>query len=261
VNRSPIEWTTTTWNPVTGCDKVSPGCDHCYAENFAERFRGVRGHVYEKGFDLQLRPERLAQPLSWRRPSFVFVNSMSDLFHADVPESYIHDVVNVMREASIHTFQVLSKRAERLERLSRRIKWPTNVWLGVSVESPVYYSRVRHLQRVDAAVRFLSCEPLLDDLPDIPLDGIGWVIAGGESGARARPMQPEWARSVRDQCRLAGVPFFFKQWGAWGVRSTEHERDELVRVGKKAAGRMLDGRTWDEMPGHHPVGASNGSSG
>jgi protein gp37 len=250
MNQSPIEWTTMTWNPVTGCTKVSPGCDHCYAETFAERFRGVPGHVYERGFDLQLRPARLEQPLAWRRPATVFVNSMSDLFQAEVPESYIARVVEVMRQASWHTFQILTKRAERLERISRRLRWPENVWLGVSVESPLYYSRIRQLSRVDVTVRFLSCEPLLATLPGLPLEGIAWVIAGGESGPGARPMQPAWVRGIRDQCRAAGVPFFFKQWGAWAPEEPEASGEDvsLRRVGKKQAGRVLDGRTWDEMP-------------
>ena len=216
MNTSHIEWTTATWNPVTGCTKVSPGCDHCYAETFAERFRGVPGHVYERGFDFQLRPERLQQPLSWQKPSLIFVNSMSDLFHADVPESYVAQVAEVMRQASWHTFQILTKRGERLERLSRRIAWPPNVWLGVSVESPLYYSRIRHLQRVDATVRFLSCEPLLSPLPELPLSGVGWVIAGGESGPGARPMDPEWVRDIRDQCERMEVPFFLSN-GAPGA--------------------------------------------
>ena len=233
MTRSSIEWTTETWNPVTGCTKVSPGCDHCYAETFAERWRGVPRHPYTRGFDLTLRPERLEQPLRWSRPRTVFVNSMSDLFHADVPEAYIAAVFDVMARASWHQFQVLTKRGERLERLSKRIAVPSNVWLGVSVETSLYYSRIRHLGRVPAPVRFLSCEPLLAPLPDLPLEGIDWVIVGGESGPGARPMDPDWARGVRDQCQHAGVAFFFKQWG--GVR-------------KKLAGRLLDGVTWDEMP-------------
>jgi protein gp37 len=233
MNTSPIEWTTATWNPVTGCTKVSPGCDHCYAEAFAERFRGVPNHPYESGFDLRLRPERLAQPLTWRRPSRVFVNSMSDLFHTDVPDDYIAQVFATMAQADWHEFQILTKRADRLERLCRRLEVSANVWLGVSVETPMYYSRIRHLQRIEAPVRFLSCEPLLDNLPELPLDGIHWVIVGGESGPRARAMSPEWARNIRAQCDRADVPFFFKQWG--GVR-------------KKQTGRLLDGRTWDDMP-------------
>jgi protein gp37 len=233
MNSTTIEWTSATWNPVTGCTKVSPGCDHCYAETFAERWRGVADHPYEGGFDLQLRPERLEQPLHWRRPLRVFVNSMGDLFHADVPETYISAVFDVMAAASWHQFQVLTKRAERLERVAGRLSLPPNVWLGVSVESPTYYSRIRHLQRVDSAVRFLSCEPLLAPLPDLPLDGIGWVIVGGESGYHCRPMHPEWPAQIRDQCLEAAVPFFFKQWGG---------------VHKKAAGRVLEGQTWDQMP-------------
>ena len=234
---------------MTGCTKVSPGCDHCYAETFAERFRGVPGHVYERGFDLQLRPQRLEQPLRWTKPSLIFVNSMSDLFHTEVPEDYVLQVAEVMREASWHTFQVLTKRGDRLERLSRRIAWPSNVWLGVSIESPLYYGRIHHLQRVEVGVRFLSCEPLLAPLPELPLDGIGWVIAGGESGPGARSMDPAWVRDVRDQCERMEVPFFFKQWGAWGpVDAAEGNEPLLRRLGKKAAGRLLDGRTWDEMP-------------
>lgn len=233
MNSSAIEWTTATWNPVTGCTKVSPGCDHCYAETLAERFRGVPGHPYEAGFDLTLRPERLEQPLSWTKASYIFVNSMSDLFHADVPESYIEAVFEVMRAAHWHTFQILTKRAERLERLCRRLTVPRNVWLGVSVETPQFYARIRHLQRVAAPVRFLSCEPLLSPLPALPLSGIGWVIVGGESGYGARPMEPAWAQEIRDACLASEVPFFFKQWGG---------------VHKKAAGRVLDGMTWDQLP-------------
>ena len=225
--------TTATWNPVTGCTKVSPGCDHCYAETFAERWRGIPGHPYEPGFDLTLRPARLQQPLAWRKPSRIFVNSMSDLFHADIPKSYIRSVFDVMREASWHEFQILTKRAERLERLARRIQMPDNVWVGVSVESPNYYARIRHLQRVDAAVRFLSCEPLLSELPGLPLDGIDWVIVGGESGPFSRPMMKSWVIDIRHQCRRAKVAFFFKQWGG---------------ANKKRAGRLLEGRTWDAMP-------------
>jgi len=233
MNRSTIEWTTATWNPVTGCTKVSPGCDHCYAETFAERWRGTRNHPYEHGFDLQLRPERLSQPLSWKRPARIFVNSMGDLFHADVPEEYIREVFKVMIAADHHIFQVLTKRAERMERLMRRIPTAPNIWLGVSLESPQYYSRIRHLSRIDSAVRFLSCEPLLAELRELPLGGIDWVIVGGESGPGARPIEERWATEIRDQCLNAGVAFFFKQWG--GVR-------------KHSTGRLLGGRTWDEMP-------------
>lgn len=207
-----------TWNPVTGCTKVSPGCDHCYAETFAERWRGTPGHPYEMGFDLALRPERLAQPLRWRRPATVFVNSMSDLFHASIPEAYIVRTFEVMAAATQHRFQVLTKRAERLERVGRRLAerglLVPNVWLGVSVEAPQYYSRIRHLQRVPAAVRFLSCEPLLARLADVPLEGIDWVIVGGESGPGARSVDLEWVREVLAQCERAGVAPFVKQLGS-----------------------------------------------
>jgi len=230
---SSIEWTDSTWNPVTGCTKVSPGCDHCYAETFAERFRGVPGHPFERGFDLTLRAERIVQPLEWKKPQRVFVNSMSDLFHRDVPDEYIIAVFNVMKLAAEHQFQVLTKRAERLERLSSRLTFGPNVWIGVSVESPSYYWRIKHLERVPAAVRFLSCEPLLDGLPRLPLHGIHWVIVGGESGHGARPMHEEWVRDIREQCETNDVAFFFKQWGGRQ---------------KKKAGRLLGGRTYDEMP-------------
>ena len=213
-----IEWTQLTWNPVTGCDKVSPGCDHCYAQAFAERWRGVAGHPYEQGFDVTLRPERLAQPFAWKRPSYVFVNSMSDLFHVAVPETFIHEVFQTMAATPQHTFQVLTKRAERLERVGRRLKAAgllrENIWLGVSVETPEYYSRIRHLQRVETPVRFLSCEPLLAPLPDLPLEGISWVIVGGESGPGARPLDVQWIRDILGQCRQAAVAPFVKQMGS-----------------------------------------------
>jgi protein gp37 len=231
--RSSIEWTTYTWNPVTGCTQVSPGCDHCYAMTFAERWRDVPSHPYEMGFDLALRPERLEQPLHWKRPSTVFVNSMGDLFHVGVSDEYITQVFDIMRRASWHQFQVLTKRAERLERALRRVDLPSNVWLGVSIESAKYYGRIKHLRKVPAAIRFLSCEPLLGPLPNLPLEGIDWVIVGGESGPGARPMLKAWVRDIRAQCRRAKVPFFFKQWGG---------------VNKKANGRVLDGRIYDEMP-------------
>ena len=236
---SPIEWTEATWNPVTGCTKVSPGCAHCYAETFAERFRGVPGHPYEKGFDLQLRPERLEQPLSWRKPRVIFVNSMSDLFHEGIPEEYIRSVFDVMERASWHTFQILTKRSERLAELAGRLTWPDNVWMGVSVENQRWTSRIDHLRTTPAAIHFLSCEPLLGPL-ELDLTKIDWVIVGGESGHRARRMQPEWARSIRAQCEEQRVAFFFKQWGA--------HNEEGLRVGKGKAGRVLDGGTWDGMP-------------
>lgn len=237
--RSTIEWTQATWNPVTGCTKVSPGCAHCYAETFAERFRGVPGHPYEQGFDLRLWRERLELPLRWSRPRMIFVNSMSDLFHERVPDAFIRDVFEVMSRASWHTFQVLTKRAERLAAMADRLPWPGNVWMGVSVENQRFVSRVDLLRDTGARVKFLSCEPLLGPLR-LDLRSIDWVIVGGESGPRARPMRPEWARNIREQCLRAGVPFFFKQWGAYN--------EQGVRVGKGRAGRLLDGRIWDARP-------------
>ncbi|MDE2968134.1 MAG: phage Gp37/Gp68 family protein [Chloroflexota bacterium] len=239
MQRSAIEWTEATWNPVTGCTQISPGCAHCYALTFAERFRGVPGHPYENGFDLQLRRERLEQPLRWKKPRSIFVNSMSDLFHPDVPGAYIQQVFEVMEEASHHRFQVLTKRSERLGELAPSLPWPSNVWMGVSVENQRFASRVDDLREIPAKVRFLSCEPLLGAL-DLDLHGIHWVIAGGESGPRARAMDPNWVRSVRDQCAGAGVPFFFKQWGAYDNMGR--------RVGKKQAGRCLDGNYFNAIP-------------
>jgi|ERR1700693_100115 len=235
--KSAIEWTDATWNPVTGCTKVSPGCKHCYAEVFAERWRGIPGHPYEQGFDLRLWPDRLGLPQTWKAPRMIFVNSMSDLFHERVPDEFIRRVFEVMAEASRHTFQILTKRAERLATWHARHRefwFVPNIWLGVSVEDRRYgVSRLPHLRTVRSSVRFLSVEPLLEDVGRLSLKGIDWVIVGGESGWGARPMREEWAVSIRDQCVEAGVPFFFKQWG--GVRKSE-------------TGRRLDGRTWDEMP-------------
>ena len=239
-DNSKIEWTEATWNPVTGCTQISPGCAHCYAMRFANRFRGVPGHPYEQGFDLQLRPERLRQPLEWSKPRRIFVNSMSDLFHEKVPEEYIRQVFDVMEEAGQHTFQVLTKRAERVRDLAPALPWPSNVWLGVSVENKYWTCRIDALRDVPAAVRFLSCEPLLGPLNNLDLTGVHWVIAGGESGPGARRPKPEWFRSIRDQCAAAEVDFFFKQWGAFDADGR--------RVGKKKAGRELDGRVWDGMP-------------
>jgi len=230
---STIEWTDATWNPVRGCTKVSPGCKHCYAQTFAERFRGVADHPFEHGFDLRLVPHALELPLKWRASRRVFVNSMSDLFHENIPDDYVAQVFDVMRRASQHHFQVLTKRASRLLELSSRLRIPKNVWLGVSVENARYAGRVEQLRQVPAAVRFLSVEPLLGPIPVLDLSGIHWVIVGGESGPRARAMAPAWVSAIRDQCLAARVPFFFKQWG--GVR-------------KHLTGRSLDGRTWDEMP-------------
>ncbi len=229
---STIEWTQASWNPVTGCEQVSPGCAHCYAQRFAERFRGVAGHPYEQGFDVRLWPERLDLPLRWKKPRTIFVNSMSDLFQDAVPLELIKDVFEVMRQAEWHTFQVLTKRAERLREVSDSLVWPANVWMGVSIENQRWACRADALRDVPAAVRFLSCEPLLRPLR-LNLDGIQWVIVGGESGPGARPMKPDWVRSLQAQCQAAGVSFFFKQWG--GAR-------------KKKTGRLLDGRYWNEMP-------------
>ena len=235
-----IEWTEATWNPVTGCTQISPGCANCYAMRFANRFKGVPGHPYELGFELQLREERLLQPLEWKRPRRIFVNSMSDLFHEGVPDTYIRQVFEVMAEAEHHTFQVLTKRPERAKQLAPSLPWPENIWFGVSVENSYWTRRIDALREVPAAIRFLSCEPLLGPLHALNLSGIHWVISGGESGAGARRPKPEWFRSIRDQCATAEVPFFFKQWGAFNSQG--------VRVGKKKAGRELDGQVWDGFP-------------
>ncbi len=237
--RSEIEWTDATWNPVRGCTKITPGCAHCYAETFAERFRGVPGHPYEQGFDLRLVPEKFAEPLRWKTPKMIFVNSMSDLFHKDVPDDYVLNVARVMQTANWHTYQVLTKRSERLRDMLQTTLVAAaaepHIWWGVSVENRRHgLPRIDHLRAAPARVRFLSIEPLLEDLGEINLEGIHWVIVGGESGAGARPMQKEWVVSLRDQCERAKVPFFFKQWG--GVR-------------KSAAGRELDGKTHDGLPG------------
>ena len=235
---SKIEWTDATWNPVRGCTKISPGCTHCYAETFAERFRGVPGHPYEQGFDLRLVPEKLLEPLRWPAPKMVFVNSMSDLFHEDVPPYYIEAVAEVMKQSPWHLYQVLTKRSSRMRQLLagelREAALCPHIWWGTSVENRKYgLPRIENLRDSLAAIRFLSIEPLLEDLGEIDLTGIDWVIVGGESGAGARPMNRAWVNSLVDQCRLANVPFFFKQWG--GVR-------------KKEAGRELNGRTYDEFP-------------
>jgi protein gp37 len=235
---SHIEWTDATWNPVRGCTKISPGCKHCYAETFAERFRGVKGHPYEQGFDLRLVPEKLTEPFVWRSPKLVFVNSMSDLFQDGVSDEYTEAVSQVMATANWHTYQVLTKRSERLrDLLSGKLQFAAerdNIWWGVSVEDRKYgLPRIEHLRQAPAKVRFLSIEPLLEDIGAINLSGISWVIVGGESGPGARPMKREWVVSIRRQCRIYRVPFFFKQWG--GVRKVKH-------------GRKLDGRTYDEYP-------------
>lgn len=237
-NVSKIEWTDATWNPVRGCTKISPGCKHCYAEVFAERFRGVKGHPYEQGFGLRLVPDKLGDPLRWRTPKLVFVNSMSDLFHDGVPDEYIEVVAQVMVKGNWHTYQVLTKRSARMARLlSTRLQFAAaapHIWWGVSVEDRRYgLPRIPDLQSAPAAVRFLSIEPLLEDLGALDLTGIDWVIVGGESGHGARPIQRAWVMSIRDQCAKSRVPFFFKQWGG---------------VQKKRAGRVLDGKTYDALP-------------
>lgn len=236
-DRSAIEWTDATWNPVTGCTKISRGCDNCYAERLAERFRGVADHPFGTGFDLTLRPERLDQPKRWRQPRMIFVNSMSDLFHKGIPALYVDSVFDAMERADWHWFQVLTKRSSRMRNyVNRRYaggKAPPHIWLGVSVEDEAGLSRVAHLQAAAAAVRFLSLEPLIGPLGSLNLSGIHWVIVGGESGPGARAMNIEWVRSIRDQCRSERVPFFFKQWGG---------------VSPKSGGRKLDGREWNQLP-------------
>ncbi len=232
-----IEWTDSTWNPVTGCSKVSLGCDHCYAERFSERFRGVKGHPFENGFDLTLRPARLLQPLKWKKPRRIFVNSMSDLFHKKVPFSFIDSVFDTMEEGNWHTYQILTKRSSLLARYLRyrydRELAPPHIWLGVSIEDRKSAIRLAHLKSAHATVKFISFEPLLGPVGKLDLSGIDWAIVGGESGPRARPMAEEWALEIRDQCQRDGVAFFFKQWG--GVRP-------------KSGGRELDGREWSDYP-------------
>jgi protein gp37 len=228
-----IEWTDATWNPVTGCTKISPGCKNCYAERLALRLHAMGNPRYQNAFAVSLHPDLLTLPLRWRQPRRIFVNSMSDLFHEAVPEDYVHRVFEIMARADWHVFQILTKRSERLATLAPRLRWATNIWQGVSVESARYTNRIADLRAVPAAVRFLSIEPLLGPIPSLPLDGIHWVIVGGESGPGRRLMAAEWARDIRDQCLRAGVPFFFKQWGGRTPKS---------------AGRVLDRRVWDEMP-------------
>jgi protein gp37 len=234
-DRTKIEWTEATWNPVTGCTKVSPGCEHCYAERFAERFRGVPGHPYEQGFDVRIWPDRLSQPFRWKRPRLVFVNSMSDLFHPLLSKEFIGRVLKVIEQTPQHTYQVLTKRPARMAKvLSLFSSMPLpNLWLGTSIELDRFYWRADQLRETQAAIRFLSLEPLLGALPRLKLEGIGWVIVGGESGPGHRPIEIDWVRDLRDRCRAARIPFFFKQWG--GARPT-------------SGGRLLDGRTWDDMP-------------
>jgi len=231
--KSTIEWTEATWNPVTGCTKISPGCDNCYAERLALRLQAMGQANYVNGFNLTLQERMLELPLKWKTPQVIFVNSMSDLFHRDVPVDYIRRVFDVMRRADWHIFQVLTKRSQRLARLSPALAWPDNVWMGVSVESGDYAYRIDHLRDTGARVKFLSLEPLLGELPGLNLGGINWVIVGGESGPGARLMRKDWVVDIRNQCQAARVPFFFKQWGG---------------TNKKKSGRVLEDRTWDEMP-------------
>jgi protein gp37 len=233
---SSIEWTEATWNPVTGCTKVSPGCKHCYAERMSIRLRAMDNPRYTNGFDVTLHEDLTTLPLRWKKPRRIFVNSMSDLFHADVPPRFLVACFDTMRRAHWHTYQILTKRPERAAELADSLPWPANVWMGTSVENADYYWRIDELRKIPAAVRFLSVEPLLGPVDDIPLDGIDWVIAGGESGPRCRPMHPDWPRALRDRCVEQRVAFFFKQWGG---------------VNKKRTGRLLDERTWDEMPAAH----------
>ena len=251
---SAIEWTEATWNPVTGCDRVSPGCAHCYALELAKRLQRMGQPKYQRdggrssgpGFAVTLHPRTLEVPLRWRTPRVIFVNSMSDLFHEAVPAEFIEQVFDVMRRAEWHVFQVLTKRHERLSDLADQLNWPPNVWMGVSVENRRFVHRAAHLRQVPAAVRFVSAEPLLGPLEGLDLDGIHWLIAGGESGSRHRPVQVDWVRQLRDRCLAEKVPFFFKQWG--GVRS-------------KSGGRTLDGQLWSEMPDHGRAPAHVGRSG
>ncbi len=233
---SSIEWTDATWNPVTGCTKISLGCKNCYAERLAKRLQAMGQKRYVRGFKVTLHPDLVKVPLQWHKSRMVFVNSMSDLFHEDIPEGFIHRVFRTMTDAEQHTFQILTKRSERLANLAGQLPWPPNIWMEVTVESNDYLNRVEHLLTVPAQVRFLSLEPLLTNIPNLCLSGIDWVIVGGESGPKSRSIEATWVRSIRDRCMEESVPFFFKQWGG---------------VNKKASGRSLDGRTWDQFPSNN----------
>ena len=235
-SNSSIEWTESTWNPVTGCTKISPGCKHCYAERMSKRLKAMGQQNYVNGFALTVHDHALELPLRWKSPQIIFVNSMSDLFHKDVPSDFILNIFDVMNHADWHTYQVLTKRSDRLRQLGARLPWSPHIWMGVSVETEKYQTRIDDLRKTNACVKFLSLEPLLGPLPNLELEGIDWVITGGESGPGARAVDPDWVRKIRDQCEKADVPFFFKQWG--GVQKKKH-------------GRTLDGRTWDEMPRRH----------
>jgi len=228
-----IEWTECTWNPVSGCSKISPGCAHCYAERMARRLQAMGQYRYRDGFKVTLHPEAVEEPYGWKKPRVVFVNSMSDLFHEEVPVEFIQQIFSVMNRCSQHTFQILTKRSQRLLKLAPRLDWTDNIWMGVTVENRDYLYRIDHLRQVGAQVLFLSLEPLLGPLDDLTLNGIDWVIVGGESGPQARPMKKEWVLSIQSKCGKDNVPFFFKQWGG---------------VQKKKAGRLLMGRTWDQVP-------------
>jgi len=230
---STIEWTEATWNPVTGCTKISPGCKFCYAERMANRLKAMGQKRYRNGFRLTLQPDALDVPLRWKRPRMIFVNSMSDLFHKDVPTMFIQKCFAVMQQAKQHTFQILTKRPERTAELAKSLNWPDNIWMGTSVENADYTSRIHNLRKVPARIRFLSVEPLLGPIPRLPLSGIHWVIVGGESGPGARPMKQEWVTQIRDRCEKFNVPFFFKQWGG---------------VNKKKTGRTLEGKVWNGLP-------------
>jgi protein gp37 len=240
-DKSSIEWTDATWNPVTGCTKVSPGCKHCYAERLARRLHAMGNPRYRNGFEITLHPDQIELPLKWRQPRKIFVNSMSDLFHEDVPDAFIERVFETMAKAPWHVFQILTKRAERLAEMATKLRWPRNVWQGVSTESEEYVYRIRLLRLVPAATRFVSVEPMLGRIKKLPLRGIHWVIVGGESGPNFRRIDPAWVQEVRDQCLSASVPFFFKQWG--GLRP-------------KSGGRTLGGRTWDQSPRAPTLGAA-----
>ncbi len=234
MGQTKIEWTESTWNPVTGCTKISPGCKNCYAERMAKRLQAMGQPNYSNGFDVTCHPQMLEVPLDWKKPQMVFVNSMSDLFHDDIPEAFIEEIFFVMNRARWHCFQILTKRSKRLVSLAPKLKWTPNIWMGVTVENKDCINRIEALRKVNSSVRFLSIEPLLGPLPSLNLRDIHWVIVGGESGPGARPMKAKWVTDIRDQCLSADVPFFFKQWGG---------------VHKSAAGRELEGRTWGEMPG------------
>jgi len=230
---SKIEWTETTWNPVTGCTKISEGCLNCYAERMANRLYAMNNDRYKNGFRVTLHPDLIEMPLKWKAPRLIFVNSMSDLFHKEVPFSFILKLFQIMRKSHWHTFQIVTKRSERLLELSGKLDWPANIWMGVTVESKRHINRIKDLSQVPAVIKFLSMEPLLSDFPELPISKMDWVIVGGESGPRSRPVQRNWVRNIRENCLSNNVPFFFKQWGG---------------INKKRNGRILDGRTWDEMP-------------